>query len=154
MQVSLPEYSTYTRLLNNRDVWGESGLFLWKNQAFYLYDDGRNDDEPLSCYPTGAFSPGVTYWLAFTRSRTAYTDDMGVVSWIVTVTLYVDGQQCDKATLVPGDNSGFGIQNDHPIDLMKDDGDEDSAGIMKRIRIFDRALSAQEIVDVVWFLNP
>ena len=115
----------YQRILNSKG-WGDSGLYLHRNK-FEFFPTGAE----LTC--KALIQSNEFYTLAISRSNKGF------------VKMYINGYPC--ATGSPPYLQGFAL---HPTDVsfFKDDGSENGAGYVKRIRIFGKQLDDDEVADI------
>ncbi len=125
MHVSLDTIGGYRRLIES-DGWGDMGFYI-SNGRFMLFppQTALQCDEQIDARAMNKFA--VT--------RTSEGD----------ITLYMNGYKCmDGMTDYA---SGFKL-DPNSVWFMQDDGGENSAGLLRRIRMWNRALTPDEIAEV------
>lgn len=121
MKVRLDQTSGFRRLINS-DGWGDSGLYV--NEQVQTFPLGNQ----LKC--TEQIRVGLFY--QYVLSRTKDGD----------VSLYLNGYPCGRSKVPYQD--GYKL-DDHGVQFLKDDGTEEASGYLKRIKLWDHALTDGEV---------
>eukprot|EP00960_Hanusia_phi_P062612 765213-Hanusia_phi.AAC.3 len=121
LEVALDAVSGYARLIDS-EGWGTSGLFV--NSKVMTFPTGGNLECPES------LDAKTFYQYVLSRSAD------GIVK------LYLNGFLCASGIIPYAE--GYKL-SPHQISFFKDTGGQQSSGIVKRIRIWDRQLSDDEV---------
>eukprot|EP00960_Hanusia_phi_P074325 768213-Hanusia_phi.AAC.3 len=121
MDLALDDTTGWRRLLSS-DGWDDNGLYV--NENLQIFPKSAN----VRCPET--IRPKQMYKIGMVRSTSG------------TVSLYLHGAKCASGD--PLFSNKFELSNKW-MDFFHDDGSENSAGSIKRIRLFGKALSDVEV---------
>eukprot|EP00961_Rhodomonas_salina_P191251 2580405-Rhodomonas_salina.5 len=121
IKAALDDVSTWARLINS-DGWGDAGFYVNEQFQSFPSADALKCDEELI--------PNKVYQFVVTR------DDQGVVS------LYLNGWQCGTGKL-PYAN-GYAL-DPAGVWFFKDTGTQETGGVVRKIMLWDKALTDAEV---------
>jgi hypothetical protein len=130
IKAQLAKTTGYRRILNS-DGWVDHGFYV--NKYFMSFPTSGG----LKCPET--VRPGQQYQYVISRT----TDG--------TVSLYLNGYPCGSKK--PGYDSNYKLAPEG-IDFFKDDGTEESAGFVKRIQVWGKALSKKKVMEMCGCVLP